>query len=146
VERLQSNLQVISSAAARMEQLTDQLSQFMLAGGPNKDTEDLDFASLTHEAVELLSGRITQNRVDVKIATNLPTVRANRPLLLQILQNLIENSIKYMGDQSEPTVEIGARLDALGHVFYVSDSGIGIDPSCREKVFSLFNRLDKKKD
>jgi PAS domain S-box-containing protein len=144
MERLKSNLRVISSAAARMEQLTDQLAQFMLVGRPNKETEDLDFGALAHEAAGLLSGRIDQNRVDLQIAGNLPTVRGNRSLLLQILQNLIENSIKYMGDQRCPKVEIGARLDQSAPVFYVRDNGAGIDPSCKEKVFGLFERLDCK--
>jgi PAS domain S-box-containing protein len=144
VERMKSNLQTISSATARMEQLTDQLTQFMLAGRPGQGSEDLNFSSVAHEAVRLLSGRIAQTGVDVKIATNLPAIRANRSLLLQILQNLIENSIKYMGDQPQPTVEIGARLESAGYVFYVSDNGIGIDPSCRDKVFTIFGRLDNK--
>jgi PAS domain S-box-containing protein len=144
LERMKSNLQVVLNAAARMEQLIDQLTQFLLLGRPNANMEDLDFASLAHDAAGLLSGRIAQTGVDLQIATNFPPVRGNRSLLLQTLQNLIENSIKYMGDQSQPEVKIEARSDASGPVFCVSDNGVGIDPSCREKVFSLFNRLDNR--
>ncbi len=144
MERMKSNLRMISSAAARMEQLTDQLTQFLLVGRPNKDMEVLDFGSLAHEAAGLLLGRIAQNSVDLQIATNLPAVRGNRSLLLQILQNLIENSIKYMGDQLHPKVEIGVRLDESEPVFYVRDNGVGIDPSRQEEVFGLFDRIERK--
>lgn len=142
LERMRSNLQVVLKAAARMEQLTDQLTRYLLAGRPSTQTEDLDFVNLAQEAAGLLAGRIAQSGVDLQIAPDLPTVRGNRSLLLQILQNLIENSVKYMGDQSEPKVKIGARFDSSDPVLFVSDNGVGVDPSCREKVFSLFNRLD----
>jgi PAS domain S-box-containing protein len=144
MERLRSNLSVISKAAARMEQLTDQLSQYMKVGQLNKDMEDLDFGILAGEVMGLVSGSISEKGVDVEIETNLPAMRGNRSLLLQILQNLVENSIKYMGDQPKPRITIGARFDTSGPVVYVSDNGMGIDPSSQEKVFGLFHRLDNK--
>jgi PAS domain S-box-containing protein len=143
-ERLKSNIRLISSAAARMEELTNQLSQFMRIGQLGEEVEEFQFSRLAHEATELVSGRIAQSGVDVIVAPDLPTIRANRSLLLQVLQNLIENSIKFMGDQPHPKIEIGARSDQSEPVFYVQDNGIGIDPSIREKVFGLFSRFDDK--
>jgi len=143
-ERLKSNLQVISKAAARMEELTDQMSLFTRIGQLSEEIEEFQFSRVAREATELVSGRIAQSGVEVTIAPDLPTVRANRSFLLQVLQNLIENSIKYMGDQRYPKVEIGARLDLSGQVFYVRDNGVGIDPSCQERVFDLFDRLECK--
>jgi PAS domain S-box-containing protein len=144
MERLKYNIGVISSAAARMEELTDQLSQFMRIGQPSEAIEEFQFSYLVHEAKELVSGRISQGGVEVIVAPDLPTIRANRSLLLQVLQNLIENSIKYMGGQPCPKIEIGARLEQSEPIFYVQDNGVGIDPSCQEKVFGLFNRLDNR--
>lgn len=143
-ERLKSNIQVISNAAARMEQLIDQLSRFMRIGQLGKEVEEFEFSHLAHEAMELVSGRIDQSGAKVTIAPDLPSVRANRSLLLQVLQNLIENAIKYMGDQADPRVNIGAKFDQSEPVFYVQDNGVGIDASCQGKVFGLFNRLDDK--
>ena len=141
-ERLKHNIGIISCAAARMEELTNQLSQFMRIGQLNEEIEEFRFSSLAHEATELVSGRIAQSGVEVIVAPDLPTIRANRSLLLQVLQNLIENSIKFMGDQPYPKIEIGARFDQSDPVFYVQDNGVGIDPSLREKVFGVFNRFD----
>lgn len=141
-ERLKSNIRLISSAAARMEELTNQLSQFMRIGQLSEEIDEFKFSHLAHEATELVSGRIAQTGVEVIVAPDLPTIRANRSLLLQVLQNLIENSIKFMGDQPHPKIEIGARFDQSEPVFYVQDNGVGIDPSFREKVFGVFNRFD----
>ena len=141
-ERLKPHLQVISKAAARMEELTDQLSLFTRIGQLSEEIEEIQFSRVAHEAKELVSGRIAQSGVDVTIAPDLPTIRANRSLMLQVLQNLIENSIKFMGDQPYPKVEIGTRLDELGQTFYVRDNGVGIDPSCHERIFARFNRLN----
>ena len=93
-----------------MEELTDQLSLFMRIGQLGKEIEEIQFSAVAHEAKELVSGRIAQSGVEVTIAPDLPTIRANRSLLLQVLQNLIENSIKFMGDQPYPKIEIGDDL------------------------------------
>ncbi len=141
-EDLKYNLQVISKSAARMEELTDQLSLFTRIGQLSEEIEEIQFGRVAHEAKELVSGRIAQSGVEVTIVPDLPTIRANRSLLLQVVQNLLENSIKYMGNEPYPKIEIGARLDQSGPVLYVQDNGVGIDPSCHEKVFDQFSRLD----
>ena len=142
VERLKHNLRVISSAAARMENITGQLSEFLRVGHLNEAKEDLDLGSLAYEVLECMSETIATKGVAVKVASNMPTVRGNRSLILQILQNLIENSIKYMGDQSQPEISIEARFEQYEAIVCVSDNGIGIDPSCKEDVFRLFHRLN----
>ena len=64
--------------------------------------------------------------------------------LLEIFQNLIDNSVKYMGPQPQPRIEIGARRSGNETVCYVGDNGIGIEPRFQEKVFGLFDQLDPK--
>jgi signal transduction histidine kinase len=71
----------------------------------------------------------------------------DRSRLIEIWQNLIDNAIKYMGDnQSAPCVEIGIDNAGGEPVFYVRDNGIGIEPCYQEKVFSLFEKLDSKSE
>ena len=62
--------------------------------------------------------------------------------LAQVLQNLIENAVKFMGNQPNPRIEIGTRKDHEEQVIYVQDNGIGVDPRYHETVFGLFNKLD----
>ncbi len=64
----------------------------------------------------------------------------------QIWQNLIENAVKYRGDQAQPPIEIGATQEGLDVVFYVRDNGMGIAPEHNERIFNLFSQLNPGSD
>ncbi|MGC8660662.1 MAG: sensor histidine kinase, partial [Desulfomonilaceae bacterium] len=146
IERLTKNLDTISRLADRMENLvTDMLRLFRIATLKDEPTE-VYFEEIIREAVELLKGKITQNRVSVKIQENLPRIVASRSKLLTIMQNLIENASKYMGPQTEPIIEIGSVKDGSDFVFFVQDNGMGIDPANQQKIFKLFVKLDENSD
>ena len=68
------------------------------------------------------------------------------PGIVEVLVNLIENSLKYTGDQELPEIEIGSRKDGEETVFFVKDNGMGIDPEEHEKVFGLFYKVDRKSE
>jgi signal transduction histidine kinase len=60
-----------------------------------------------------------------------------------VFENLIDNAVKFVAEQPNPRVGIGAREDGDETVFYVRDNGIGIDPRYHEKIFDLFDKLDQ---
>ncbi|MEZ4643804.1 MAG: ATP-binding protein [Chloroflexota bacterium] len=55
---------------------------------------------------------------------------------------LTDNAIKFMGDQANPQIEVGATCQANKCVCFIRDNGMGIDPRYHDKVFGLFDRLD----
>ncbi|NNC54940.1 MAG: hypothetical protein HKO07_04365, partial [Pseudomonadales bacterium] len=70
----------------------------------------------------------------------LPRLSVDATRIEQLCQNLIENAIKYRGDQP-PVVDISAeRVDDFW-VFKVRDNGMGIDPAQKDQAFALFTRL-----
>jgi light-regulated signal transduction histidine kinase (bacteriophytochrome) len=70
----------------------------------------------------------------------LPRVRADRAQLVQLLQNLIGNALKFRGS-SAPRVHVSAK-QVNGHfIFSVRDNGIGIDPAQSDRIFCIFERL-----
>ena len=73
-------------------------------------------------------------------------VFVDRPRLVEVLQNLIDNAAKFMGDQVEPRIEIGLRDEATRRVLFVRDNGLGIEPRFHDKVFGLFDKLDPKSE
>jgi two-component system sensor kinase FixL len=97
---------------------------------------------LAHEAAEMLAGRICARGVEVKVASGLPAVVGDRPRLLEVLQNLIDNAVKYMGSQPAPLIEVNCEQRSGENLFYVRDNGIGILPRFHERVFDLFTQLD----
>jgi len=101
------------------------------------------------ESIELISGLLEAGNVQVKIQNELPIIHGDRTRLVEVMQNLISNAIKFMGNQAAPLIEIGTSdLDADGKqpVFFVRDNGIGIDAQYHERIFGLFNRLDPNVD
>jgi signal transduction histidine kinase len=66
---------------------------------------------------------------------------------VEIVQNLVDNAAKFMGDQAEPRIEIGLHGQEAGKpIFFVRDNGIGIAPEFHERIFGLFNKLDPKSE
>jgi len=80
--------------------------------------------------------------VNVRIQADLPQVYGDRVRLVEVLQNLLENAVKYIGNQPDPEIEIGVRRDGASDIFFVRDNGMGIDPQYHDRVFELFEKLD----
>jgi signal transduction histidine kinase len=76
----------------------------------------------------------------VSIAPDLPEVWGDRVRLLQVMQNLLDNAVKFMGGQTSPSIEIGYRPE--GSVVFVKDNGSGIEPRYHDRIFGLFDKLD----
>jgi signal transduction histidine kinase len=75
---------------------------------------------------------------------SLPRVRADQGQLMSLLQNLIENAIKYRSDRP-PHIHIAAEDEGDFWSFSVRDNGIGISAAKQEKVFSIFQRGDSSR-
>ena len=138
--RTQSDLRRIASATDRMNHLLMDLLELSRIGRLMNPSETVPFEIIVREALELTQGQLTARHVNVQVRPGLPTVHGDRARLVEVLQNLIDNAVKFMGAQNAPCIEIGIRP---GPVFYVTDNGIGIAPEYHERVFGLFNRLDQ---
>jgi len=143
-DNLNTDLERISRAASKMGQLLDEVLELSRIGRMFNPPTEIPMRDLVDEAVELVSGRIAQRGVKITIAPDLPVLYGDHPRLLDILQNLIENAVKFMGDQPNPEIEIGAREEAGETVLYVGDNGIGIEACYHERIFRLFDKLDQK--
>ena len=76
--------------------------------------------------------------------SDLPVVNVDAVRIREVFENLINNAVKFMGTQPDPTVEIGCQHNSKEQVLYVRDNGVGIDPKYHKKIFGLFDRLDQK--
>jgi PAS domain S-box-containing protein len=146
MQRMQADLARISNAADKMQRLLDELLELSRIGRLTNPVKAVPLSQLAREAVELVAGPLAQRGVEVDIAPDLPLVYGDHSRLREALQNLVDNAVKYMGDQPQPRVEIGGRLDGSQMVIYVRDNGIGIDPANHDKVFGLFTKLDQKSE
>lgn len=146
-ERLAGDIQRISDATEKMHRLLNELLELSRIGRIKNPSTFMPFEEVAQEAAELVHGRIMERGIAVHIDSNLPVIYADRPRLVEVIQNLLDNAAKFMGDQKEPRIEIGQQGEEEGRpIFYVRDNGVGIAPEHFERVFGLFNKLDPKTD
>ena len=145
-EAMTRDMDQIGSTADKMIQLLDELLELSRIGRQMNAPEALELGVLVREAADRLAMQIQDRGVDLQIAPDMPRVRGDPGRLLEVFQNLIDNSIKFMGDQEKPRIEIGAERENGQVHCWVRDNGIGIAPMFHERVFDLFDRLDTKID
>ncbi|MCX6695978.1 MAG: PAS domain S-box protein [Methanoregula sp.] len=138
---LKKDLNRIKSATNKMEDLLRDLLALSRIGRIVSSPTMVAFTTIAEDAVELLEGAIQQREVTVEIVPDMPVVNVDRDRVREVVMNLVENAIKFMGDQPHPKIEIGVRYDHDQPVFFVKDNGIGIDPQYHKKIFGLFEKL-----
>ncbi|MBL0226539.1 MAG: PAS domain-containing sensor histidine kinase [Geobacteraceae bacterium] len=143
-ERISQDLQFIHGASDKMKELLDELLELSRIDRQENTPVRVSFRELLSEVCGALAGDIDQHRIDMTLPDNDLELFGDRARLCQIWQNLIENAIKYRGDDRIPSIELGFRHDTGGVTFYVKDNGIGIDPSYHTKIFGVFEKLNQK--
>jgi PAS domain S-box-containing protein len=142
-ERLKTDISHITAATEKMHRLLTELLELSRIGRMINPPEDLPLGEVVREAVSLVHGRLIARRVRITVAEDLPVVRGDKVRLIEVLQNLVDNAVKFMGDQPNPRIEIGQSGEEAGKpVFYVKDNGMGIESSQHERIFGLFNKLN----
>lgn len=136
------DLGYIRTAAVRMSRLLDELLALSRVGRMVNPPVTTPLQDIAREALELVAGRIAARGVLVQVTPWPVTLFGDRSRLVELFQNLVDNAVKFMGDQPAPCIEIGAQPDGAETVLFVRDNGAGIDPRHRSKLFGLFEKLD----
>ncbi len=133
-------LSYLTGAAARMRRLiSDLLAYSRVADDGESKTDPVQAQEAFQAAVLNLEEMVRETRAAIT-CDPLPEVAANSGLLTHIFQNLLENAMKFCGEQP-PRIHVSAEPQADGWRFCVLDNGIGIDPRQLEQIFRIFKRL-----
>ena len=89
---------------------------------------------------------IAFRNVKVITAPDFPEVFADLDRLLQVLQNLVSNALRFASNYSPPEIEIGWRKTDGELRFFVRDNGVGVDPINHENIFNPFYRIEHLDD
>jgi len=145
-QQINEDINYIDKAADKMRQLLDALLQYSRIGRIDNPAQTLSASQQVQNCLATLAGILQQHQVQVSTG-DLPQQLHGDPLHFgQIWQNLIENAVKYRGDQAKPHIEIGATQQGHEVVFYVLDNGMGIAPEQSERIFNLFSQLNPESD
>ncbi len=141
-ERLQQDINRIAEAAEKMHNLLNDLLELSRVGKIINEPQIISFEEVALESLKLVEVQLIERQVKVKMEREFPRVTGDKERLVEVVQNLIENACKFMGDQPEPVIEIGCETKNDETVFFVKDNGIGIKREFYERVFGLFDKLD----
>jgi chemotaxis family two-component system sensor kinase Cph1 len=139
--RTREFLSIIESNASRMGNLLTSLLSYSELGGKDKaerkpvNTEGVLSWALTnlHEQVEESGATVTHDA--------LPVIQADPDHMLQLLQNLISNAIKYRRSNNALRIHLSAALQGNEWHFSIRDNGQGFAPQYAELIFQAFKRL-----
>ncbi len=142
--RFDKDMSRIANAVDRMQELLNDLLELSRVGRIISPPNNIPFQSIVVETLNLINSQLSTSRVDLKVQPDLPVVHGDPTRLIEVVQNLLSNAIKFMGDQSQPQIEIGyAGPDKDGKaILFVRDNGVGIEKQYHDRIFGLFNRLD----
>jgi signal transduction histidine kinase len=140
-DRWRADLARVTGAADRMERLLSELLRLSRVGRVANPAERVPFARVVEDAVALQRPQLQQRGIELVVDAALPSVYGDRLRIVEVVQNLLENAAKFMGDQPKPRIRIGARFGDEP-VLLVQDNGIGIEPRHQDKIFGLFQKLD----
>jgi len=143
-EKIQTDLHYMHTAADKMNRLLVDLLEMSRVGRLMATPERVTFRQVVDEALALVAGSLTEKGIRVRVEEVCLEFWGDRGRLVELWQNLVDNAVKYMGNQPEPAIEIGLEQRPDGPVFHVRDNGMGIEPAFQEKIFGLFNQLDPK--
>ena len=130
--------------ASRMQRLIADLLAYSRVGSRNEAFARTDCAAAFETACVNLTASIEESGATVT-RDALPTLRADPAQLVQLLQNLIGNAVKYRADEP-PEVHVSCEQKNGDYFFGVKDNGIGIDPKYADQVFVIFQRLHTREE
>lgn len=144
LSRFDKDMSRIAGAVDRMQELLNDLLELSRVGRTINPPINVPFASIVNETLNLIHAQLNAVNIELKVKPDLPVVRGDPIRLIEIMQNLISNAIKFMGDQSQPQIEVGYDgPDKDGRaILFVRDNGVGIEKQYHDRIFGLFNRLD----
>lgn len=123
-----------------MQSLIQDLLAFSRLSTHGKPFAHVDLSDVMEQVKTNLQVTIQEAAARIDVGA-LPTVRGDRTQLIQLLQNLTSNALKFRRLDASPRLRLAAIRDGAFWQLSLSDNGIGIEPEYRERIFVIFQRL-----
>lgn len=129
--------------AKRMRQIILDLLEYSRVGRTEINPEETDLEELIDDVLALYKKTIEETQAKIT-KSKLPALYTDKPLIRQIFQNLIGNSLKYHKEGVHPEITIAAEDVSDYWLFSVADNGIGIEQEYFDQIFIIFKRLHNR--
>ncbi len=141
-------LELIARENARLSRLIENFLTFsrLQRGDAQLALRDVRPQDLCARAVEVSSEKLKADRCqfEVDVAANLPTICVDEEAMVVVLLNLLDNAVKFTGDDGEIRFTATAENGAVA--FHVRDNGIGMSPADARRAFDQYFQSDTRLD
>ena len=142
-DNAKSYVSEIIRASMNMRHLIDHILEISYIDQSVNSKDKVSLTTLVEDIMRSMRPKLEEGVVEVVIAESLPSVCGDSFRIAQLLQNLMENACKYIGEQQQPRIGIGVAEAPTGvRALYVKDNGEGIAPEFHDQIFSLFRRIN----
>ncbi|MGM0506226.1 MAG: ATP-binding protein [Bacteroidota bacterium] len=131
--------------AKRMKSILLDLLELSRIGQREEVLEDVSLNDLMAHIEQVFQKEITEKNATITYNA-LPVVRTSRSPMLQVVQNLVGNALKYSREEVQPTVRVEFDSNDTTWTLRVIDNGIGIESEYHDKIFVLFQRLHQREE
>jgi signal transduction histidine kinase len=139
-DQTRTHIHLLRGRVIRLENLIGGILAYSRAGRDSSEVASIDVGALATDVWELLAPPATAR---LELAGPLPQLKTSRIQLQQILMNLIDNAIKHNADRPL-TITVSAQRVGRRWEFAVADDGIGIAPEFADKIWGLFQTLERR--
>jgi len=140
--KAQEYINIAVDGGERMHQLINDLLEYSRVGTHGIEFVLVDMNTVAAKAVTFLKVPIEETKAEITVET-LPSVFADESQMIQLMQNLIGNALKFHGPE-RPRIQVSASRSAKDWTFAVKDDGIGLNMQYADKIFQMFQRLHNK--
>ena len=107
-QKVKDDIKRIENATQKMHALLNDLLELSRIGRLMNQSTDTLFTDIVKDAIDLVHGQIEAKNVLIEIHNTPAIVHGDRTRLTEVIQNLVDNAVKFMGDQPKPHITIGA--------------------------------------
>jgi light-regulated signal transduction histidine kinase (bacteriophytochrome) len=136
---VQRHLAFLARATSRLGKLVDVMSQYTLLNQP-PELADVDLGQVVDAVRSSLGPYIAERAGRFISPSRLPTIRGNETLMIQVLQNLVVNGLRY-NRSAAPSVELSVARENGDWVIDLRDNGVGVEAAYLTQIFNPLVRL-----
>jgi len=133
----------IDQGVYRINTLLDDLLKYTTIGNANVELSQVHLRDVIDICLMHLKVKIEESNTSFQIG-NMPIVYSNQSLLIQLVQNIISNAIKFKKADVAPKIKISGEEDEISYILTITDNGIGIPEEQLKRIFIIFQRLHSR--
>ncbi len=134
----------IRKSVYHMDTMILELLEYSKLSRKEVSFSNINTKDILREIISIREDIFVNKSVNIEIKEPIYDVYANRVILKQIFENLIDNALKFKRENNDVNITVWSEISFEKILLYVEDTGIGIPEDSYDRIFNIFERLQPK--